>query len=313
MTTKLAVAYVEAGNSARAASEFERIADGDGPVEVKREALWRSAELYETTGQSVAAAAAYGRFVERYPQPVVESVEARQKLIDLSGAAGNHAERARWMRDLVAADAAAGAERTDRTRYLAAKSQLELAAPTRDAFLGTRLVVPLDKSLEAKQTRMEEALAAYGKAADYGIAEVTTAANYEIAELYHALSKDLYASERPPELTTDELEQYDILLEEQAFPFEEEAIELHETNAARTADGIYDEWVRKSLARSSSSCRDVTRRPKSERPLSKPFANLVSRPLELRLFAAGVLALTLAACGSSTPRQADVDERRATW
>ena len=158
VTTKLAVAYVEVGNSARAASEFERIADGDGPVEVKREALWRSAELYETTGQSVAAVAAYGRFVERYPSPVVESVEARQKLIDLSGAAGNHAERARWMRDLVAADAAAGAERTDRTRYLAAKSQLELAAPTRDAFLGTRLVVPLDKSLEAKQQRMQEAL-----------------------------------------------------------------------------------------------------------------------------------------------------------
>jgi hypothetical protein len=191
---------------------------------------------------------AFGRFVERYPSPVAEAVEARQKLIDLSGAAGNHAERTRWMRDLVAADALAGAERTDRTRYLAAKSQLELAAPTRDAFLGTRLVVPLDRSLTAKQQRMEEALAAYGKAADYGIAEVTTAANYEIAELYHALSKDLYASERPPELNEDELEQYDILLEEQAFPFEEEAIELHETNAARTAEGVYDEWVRKSFA-----------------------------------------------------------------
>jgi TolA-binding protein len=248
VTTKLAVAYVEAGNTARAASEFERIADGNGPVEVKREALWRSAELYETTGQSVAATSAYGRFVERYPSPVAEAVEARQKLVDLAAAAGNHAERARWMRDLVAADASAGSERTDRTRYLAAKSQLELAAPTRDAFLGTRLVVPLDKSLEAKQQRMQEALAAYGKAADYGIAEVTTAANYEIAELYHALSKDLYASERPRELTTEELEQYDILLEEQAFPFEEEAIELHETNAARTTEGIFDEWVRKSFA-----------------------------------------------------------------
>jgi tetratricopeptide (TPR) repeat protein len=151
------------------------------------------------------------------------------------------------MQDLVTADAMAGSERTDRTRYLAAKSQLELAAPTRDAFLGTRLVIPLDQSLATKQVRMEEALAAYGKAADYGVAEVTTAANYEIAELYHALGKDLYASERPAELTPDELEQYDILLEEQAFPFEEEAIELHETNAARTVDGVYDEWVKKSL------------------------------------------------------------------
>ncbi len=248
VTTNLAVAYVESGDSARAAGEFERIADGDGPVEVKREALWRSAELYETTGQSAAAAAAFGRFVERYPSPLVEAVEARQKLIDLSAAAGNHAERERWMRDLVAADAAAGDERTDRTRYLAAQSQLELAAPTRDAFLRTRLVMPLDESLAAKQQRMQEALSAYGKAADYGIAEVTTAANYEIAELYHALGKDLYTSERPPELNAEELEQYDILLEEQAFPFEEEAIELHETNAARTAEGIYDEWVRKSLS-----------------------------------------------------------------
>jgi TolA-binding protein len=248
VTTKLAVAYVEAGNSARAASEFERIADGDGPVEVRREALWRSAELYERTGQTAAAAVAFGRFVERYPSPVAESVEARQKLIELNVAAGNHAERTRWMRDLVAADAAAGAERTDRTRYLAAKAQLELATPTRDAFLGTRLVVPLDRSLQAKQARMQEALAAYGRAADYGVAEVTTAANYEIAELYYALSKDLYASERPPELSTEEIEQYDILLEEQAFPFEEEAIDLHETNAARTADGIYDQWVQRSLA-----------------------------------------------------------------
>jgi TolA-binding protein len=247
VTANLAVAYVEVGNSALAAGEFERIADGDGEPEVKREALWRAAELYSGSGQTAAAASAYGRFVERYPRPVAEAVEARQKLVEIAGTSGNQAERTRWLRDLVTADAAAGAERTDRTRYLAAKAQLELAAPARDAFLGTRLVVPLDRSLAAKQARMQEALTAYRSAADYGVAEVTTAANYEIAELYHALSKDLYASERPPELSQDELEQYDLLLEEQAFPFEEEAIKLHEVNAARTADGLYDEWVKKSL------------------------------------------------------------------
>jgi Tfp pilus assembly protein PilF len=62
------------------------------------------------------------------------------------------------------------------------------------------------------------------------------------------LSKDLYASERPPELTDEELEQYDILLEEQAFPFEEESIQLHETNASRAAEGTYDDWVKKSYS-----------------------------------------------------------------
>ena len=248
VTAKLAVAYVEVGNGARAASEFERIADGSGTPEVKKEALWRAAELYADTGQNAAAASAFGRYVERYPQPVPEAMEARQKLLEIAETGGNQAERTRWLREIVTADAAAGSQRTDRTRYLAATAQLSLAQPARDAFLGTRLVAPLDASLKTKQARMEEALAAYGKAADYGVAQVTTAANYEIAELYHALSRDLFASERPAELTPLELEQYDILLEEQAFPFEEEAIELHEVNAARTADGLYDEWVQKSLA-----------------------------------------------------------------
>jgi hypothetical protein len=80
------------------------------------------------------------------------------------------------------------------------------------------------------------------------VAEVTTAATYESAELYRQLGKDLMSSERPNGLSKDELEQYNVLLEEQAFPFEENAIKLHEVNAARTKDGDYDEWVQKSFA-----------------------------------------------------------------
>ncbi len=94
---------------------------------------------------------------------------------------------------------------------------------------------------------MEAALDAYGRAADYRIADVTTAATYEIAELYAGLARALFDSERPAGLTPDELAQYEILLEEQAYPFEEEAISVHEVNAARTAEGVYDEWVVESL------------------------------------------------------------------
>ena len=57
------------------------------------------------------------------------------------------------------------------------------------------------------------------------------------------------ASERPKGLNDEELEQYDILLEEQAFPFEEQAIDILLSNAERTQNGIYDEWIRKSFAR----------------------------------------------------------------
>jgi hypothetical protein len=38
-----------------------------------------------------------------------------------------------------------------------------------------------------------------------------------------------------------------VLLEEQAFPFEEKSIELHEVNVQRTGDGVYDDWIRRSF------------------------------------------------------------------
>ena len=56
-------------------------------------------------------------------------------------------------------------------------------------------------------------------------------------------------SEKPPGLNNDELEQYDILLEEQAFPFEEQAIEIYEVNVQRAANGVYDQAVKGSYAR----------------------------------------------------------------
>jgi len=75
---------------------------------------------------------------------------------------------------------------------------------------------------------------------------VTTAATYEMAELYRVLGKDVMSSERPKKLSKDEMEQYEALLEEQAYPFEEQAISIHEANVARARDGVYDEWVKRS-------------------------------------------------------------------
>ena len=95
---------------------------------------------------------------------------------------------------------------------------------------------------------MEAALAAYKSASDYHVAEVTTAATFETAEMYRKLGKDVMDSERPKNLKKDELEQYESLLEDQSFPFEEQSIQIHEVNTARAKDGTYDEWVQKSFA-----------------------------------------------------------------
>jgi TolA-binding protein len=249
VTRKLAVAYSESNHPGPAALEFERISQSPGESpEVQREATLQAADLFDKAGDTPKSRAMLESFVKHFPQPLNPAMEARNKLGLMAAKAGDSSGRDYWLREIVAADRSAGAARTDRSRALAAKATLVLAAPAREEFVRIKLIAPLKKSLAEKRKAMETALKAYTQAADYQVSEVTTAATFESAELYRQLGKDLMSSERPKNLSKDELEQYDVLLEEQAFPFEEKAIKLHEVNAARTRDGTYDEWVQKSFA-----------------------------------------------------------------
>jgi TolA-binding protein len=248
ISQKLAVSYLETGRSAEAAGEFERIAaDPNSSEDVKREALWKASDLYQSAAQTAAEQRVLQDIVARYPDPIVESIEARFRLLEIAEASGDLRTREQILRDLVQVDASAGAQRSDRTRFLAAKASLELAEPVRERFMSLQITQPLAESMKLKKSLMEDVLKVYGEAADYGVAEVTTAATFRLGEVYERFSRDLMESERPQNLDAAALEQYDMLLEEQTFPFEEKAIELYETNASRTVDGVYDEWVKKSF------------------------------------------------------------------
>jgi tetratricopeptide (TPR) repeat protein len=249
VTRNLAVAYSESNHPGEAAAEFEQIAASpkESP-DVQREATLQAADLYDKAGNTQKSRTMLEAFVKHFPQPLNPAMEARDRLSKIAGKLGDLGARDAWLRDIIAADRGAGAARTDRSRSLAAHATLTLAAPVREEFNRVKLVIPLKKSLVEKRKAMEAALKAYENAADYQVADVTTAATFESAELYRQLGKDLLSSERPKNLKKDELEQYDVLLEEQAFPFEEKAIKLHEVNTVRTKDGTYDEWVQKSFA-----------------------------------------------------------------
>jgi tetratricopeptide (TPR) repeat protein len=248
VTRNLAVAYNETGRSGEAATEFEKISlDTREEPAVRREALLSAVDAFEKTGNDGKTSGLLERFVGEYPRPVGEAIEARQKLADFAAKRNDEPKLTFWRREIIKADASAGAERNDRSKTLAARAQLALAEPARDAFNRIRLTLPLKKSLDAKRKSLDAAIMGYRAAADYRVGEVSSAASFQIAELYRRLAKDLLASERPKKLDKDSLEQYNLLLEEQAFPFEEQSIELHEVNAARAREGWYDAGVRSSF------------------------------------------------------------------
>jgi tetratricopeptide (TPR) repeat protein len=248
VTRNLAVAYVEGGRPAQAAVEFESIAGN--PTEdpaVVREALTRAADLYDKAGNGARSTTLLEQLVQKYPTPVSDAMEIRWRLAEGARTSGNLQRVAYWRNEIVRTDAAAGAARTDRTRFLAAHAKIELVAPLRDAYREIKLTQPIKTSMARKRKALDTTLLAYKDVASYNVADTTTAANYEMAELYRTLASDLMASERPKKLSKEEREEYDSLLEEQAFPIEEQAIGLHELNSARSVDGIYDTSVQKSF------------------------------------------------------------------
>jgi TolA-binding protein len=253
ITQNLAVSYLESGNGIQAAQEFERIAVAPtSSDDVRREALWKAADLYKESNVMTSEYRVLSNIIVAYPNPVSESIEARYRLLELERQSGDDAAVTSRLQELIRVDATAGTQRSDRTRYLAAKASLELAEPVLRKFTVVKLNQPLAESMKLKRSLMEDVIEVYTDAADYGVAEVTTAATFRLGEVYEQFSRDLMDSERPGELDAAALEQYELLLEEQIFPFEEKAIELYMANAERAPDGVYDEWVKKSFDRLAS-------------------------------------------------------------
>ncbi|MBE9559969.1 MAG: tetratricopeptide repeat protein [Proteobacteria bacterium] len=252
ITKKLAVVYKEDGKYLKSAAEFERI-EKENPDDdaLRREALNQAAELYVKAGEKNKALLVYTKMVDYFPTPIDDAIETRQKMADIYLAQDKHKQYIYQLKQIVAGDAVAGKGRTDRTKFLAAKASLVLAEPKLVAFKEVTLAKPFKKNLKKKKKRMRSAIDTYSKLVEYQVGDVTAAATFYIAEIYYEFNIALLESERPANLNEEELEQYELVIEEQAYPFEEKAIDVHEKNMELLDAGIYNEWIDKSILKLS--------------------------------------------------------------
>jgi tetratricopeptide (TPR) repeat protein len=209
--------------------------------------MWRAAELYQQDGQPDQAIAIYKKYVKVYPYPLERSIELRHKIAESYRAKNDTKNRNFWLNEIVRADAAGKSERSARSKYLAASASLELIQPLHRSYKKTKLTIPLKTSLKKKKKLMQQSIDAYSRAMKYQVQEVTTEATFQIAEIYNDFASSLMNSQRPKGLDEEQLEEYELLLEEQAFPFEEKAIDIHLANFKRIPTGTYDEPTKKSL------------------------------------------------------------------
>lgn len=249
VTEKLALVYSKSGQPLKAAKEIEYLANNAHkyPPEQRRDLLWQVGVLYSENGRPQQAQRILKDYVAKYPLPLEPAMEARQQLAEMSKKSSDYKNYYFWLREMISANNKGIKSQTDRTRYLAANAYMQLTLPLFNTYKAAKLTIPLKKSLKKKKDLMQNVVKSYENAMKYRVAEISTAATYYIAEIYGDFAGALLKSERPKKLSTDELEQYNVLLEEKAFPFEEKAIDIHIANAERVKDGIYDQWVKKSI------------------------------------------------------------------
>ncbi|MDM3872240.1 tetratricopeptide repeat protein [Porticoccus sp. W117] len=247
---KLTVVYQEQEKWQPAAESLLAMAAGSDDPEVKRESQYLAAEMYEKAKNWQKAIEHFRDYAHSYPEPFAVVTEARYKMSELYVTTKEPQKRRFWLRKLIDGHKQVGhkaKEGAERSKYLAAFSANVLADDQYQVFETIALKLPLKKSLKKKRAAMEKTIAAYQEVLDYSVQEFATQASFRLGSVYARLSSDLMNSQRPKKLSELELEQYELLLEEQAYPFEETAIDIHQRNAQRSWQGIYDQWVKQSF------------------------------------------------------------------
>ncbi|KZY29076.1 MULTISPECIES: tetratricopeptide repeat protein [unclassified Oleiphilus] len=247
LPAKMALAYRETEQWEAAAGELRIMRKLAKTEQEKQDIQFIVAELYDKADNKKEAILSYRLYANTYAEPADVYMEVTHRLAQLYKETDKPLKRRFWLAKQMKKVDSLGDAADDRMRFLAAGAASVLANDAFIQYKRIKLKLPLNETMIKKTKALEKAMKAYQKTASYGVSQFSTEAGYRMADIYAQLSRDLMDSDRPTGLNELELEQYEILLEEQAYPFEDSAIEIHEQNSSRSWIGIYDDWVQNSF------------------------------------------------------------------
>ncbi|WP_347329682.1 tetratricopeptide repeat protein [Marinimicrobium locisalis] len=242
---RLAFAYEQQESWALAAERYEALADKDPDEEIRREALFLAATMYENDENYEQALRLFRDYANTYEAPTDVLMEARYKLALNYERVGDTRRQLFWLDQLV--DGGAEFGDSERNRWLTAWASIQYGDHHAKAFNDYRLSLPLVESLPEKNGLLQEAASRYQHAADQGILEFTSMSSFKTAELYRELARSLLNSPVPSSLSNEQRGVYQELIAEQAIPFDELAMELHQANIDRAWEGHFNRWIDQSF------------------------------------------------------------------
>ena len=248
VTKKMAYVYQQDQQPLLAGQEYERISRESEDPEVRKEALLVAAELYESIPDAESCLAVYLRYLDSFSAPFDVLVEMHYKTSEIYKRRGQMELYYDHLKTLITLDSDNVDMRTERSRYLAGHASLTLTAFVFEHFSQLAITAPVKDTLLLKQTQMKDLILKFENLMSYELAEVSSAATYYLAETYRNFYTSLLQSERPNDLNDIEREDYELALEDQAYPFEEKSITVHQSNIDFIRLGVFTPCIEKSLA-----------------------------------------------------------------
>jgi tetratricopeptide (TPR) repeat protein len=223
---QVAIVHEKSKNPESAARAYERFAalfPGDPDA---ASALLKSADLLAAAGHEAEAERARSRFLESYPgetAAVMEIRAARSEKELAAVAAGTGSVSALLAKksssDLKAYLLLAEAHPDLASAPILARCDYLRAEEVYAEYAGVRLTQPLPSAIEKKKAKLEALLAAYDRCSKRGVTEYTRASAHRIGQALIAFGDALLASERPRDVTGDDLLAYEDVLAEQSWAF----------------------------------------------------------------------------------------------
>ncbi|MEC7815121.1 MAG: tetratricopeptide repeat protein [Pseudomonadota bacterium] len=242
LSERLVHAYEQSGQPVKAAEELMASAESHAAPWPLRH---RAAALFDAGRALEQRNAIYRRWLAEAPNPESAEQHVRDQRYR-SGLIAAGEEIAQHQAALVNAEADSPWH-SQETLEWAGRAALALGARAADTFADIALAHPLEATLTRKQQALESAQQYLVQAETFAGDSVASEVLYRRAELYRILAGDLMASQPPAELNEMETLQYQMLLEEEAFPLEEKAMALHARNHQRIAEHGFDVWIGRSL------------------------------------------------------------------
>lgn len=241
---RLVESYESLGQWAAAASQLEILAPTANKEAQHRAWLAQAAQNYTKAGRDKEAAQVYERIIIWFNKPLEMIMDTRLKLAAWYQSQGDLRRQRAQLEEI-----AKKRPYTKGNAELAAqvgKAALMLAEMDDKACQALRLTHPLEETVKRKKVLLQSAIYYYNLAQEQDGASYASRTTYQKGALYQGFAQALLDSERPSDLTGEEQEVYTVMLEEQAFPFEEKAIELFSAHLSQPSGNVADPWLEKS-------------------------------------------------------------------